>query len=429
MKLVAVTEPYGGRPMIRLNYGAQSFFFSGQQPPERTMVTLEIPGVTEPSDRGIIKALAAYRREEAMSPGRREIVEIPEALWRLAMLDDMLDTENYNWIIWQVSAHFSMEAIHAFAERWFPELQRRTSAVLAMPADATRVPALEETQEFARRITSVLYQYPNRFYIDQRDLMESLDKVQIDLLRQGGFDSERWMDLAERLLTPNLTAQLLGEMADSLVRSESTQEALLAFLARIRSRTVLKERIISHVYNFWHRLAPHLRLEPNVSGEQIDISQAAEQTVMLNWELLDGRRVGRIIPGRAALVLTEPNGRMTYIAGQRRLKFEVQRAGGRLARLDNTLLVTHKGTGALHQSLMEVELLDTLANVDPAQAVARAAALALPPDHAIYRAAAAAQNDPRQCRILADLLIELLVGIDADVARRLARGQARANRR
>jgi hypothetical protein len=47
----------------------------------------------------------------------------------------------------------------------------------------------------------------------------------------------------------------------------------------------------------------------------------------------------------------------------------------------------------------------------------------------VFATAKRVADDPRYGRVLADLLIELLVGIDSDVARRLARAKARGNRR
>jgi hypothetical protein len=73
---------------------------------------------------------------------------------------------------------------------------------------------------------------------------------------------------------------------------------------------------------------------------------------------------------------------------------------------------------------MEVERLATLAQVDPAAALAAVADLNLPSDHLIHRTAAAAQRDPAQANLLGDLLIELKFSIDPDVAKHLARMRA-----
>jgi hypothetical protein len=96
--------------------------------------------------------------------------------------------------------------------------------------------------------------------------------------------------------------------------------------------------------------------------------------------------------------------------------------------MKNTLLVA-KSESSATTALLEVDRLDTLAHVDPRQALAAVEDRDLPQNHPVFLAAEAAEVDPRQSRVLADLLIELVVGIDADIARDLARQQARANRR
>jgi hypothetical protein len=53
----------------------------------------------------------------------------------------------------------------------------------------------------------------------------------------------------------------------------------------------------------------------------------------------------------------------------------------------------------------------------------------LPPEHPVFQAAEAARTDPRYSRVLADLLIELAAGLDADIARRLTRSQSARRRR
>jgi hypothetical protein len=76
------------------------------------------------------------------------------------------------------------------------------------------------------------------------------------------------------------------------------------------------------------------------------------------------------------------------------------------------------------RALLEADVLDTLANLDPEQAVDKLRAT-LPASHPIFDAARKAKTDLRYARILSDLLIEASIGIDADVARRLMKAQSR----
>ncbi|MFN0250581.1 MAG: hypothetical protein ACKV2T_27120 [Kofleriaceae bacterium] len=78
-------------------------------------------------------------------------------------------------------------------------------------------------------------------------------------------------------------------------------------------------------------------------------------------------------------------------------------------------------------ALLRVDEIDSLAQLAPARAVALLGDLA--PTTPITEALARADADPRWRRVLSDLLIERIVGIDADVARRLARTEASANRK
>ncbi len=119
-----------------------------------------------------------------------------------------------------------------------------------------------------------------------------------------------------------------------------------------------------------------------------------------------------------------------YIRAERKLKFRIQKAGGSVRKYGCELVMQSKAGGkSLGPKLLEIERLDTLANIDPAQAIAAVEELNLPQNHPAREAAARASSDYRQRRILADLLIEERFGIDADIARHLARSQARGNRR
>ena len=91
--------------------------------------------------------------------------------------------------------------------------------------------------------------------------------------------------------------------------------------------------------------------------------------------------------------------------------------------------MTSQDDSSIYPALLEVETIDALANLNPNDALKKAEHLNLPSDHLIYEIAEKAKTDKRQSRVLADLLIELLVGVDADIARRLARSQSVGNRR
>jgi hypothetical protein len=162
-----------------------------------------------------------------------------------------------------------------------------------------------------------------------------------------------------------------------------------------------------------------------VHDGEIDLSDAVEGVAVACWDLWEGQRVGRIKPGRNMLVIVGHGKRKpTYVRGTRALLKQVISAGGRLRHHGVTLLYPTKQR-PLTPLLVEVTRIDTLAYVDPPAALALLGDRAPPPDHAVYALAARARAEPLTARAFADMLIEFAVGIDADVARKLARGPRR----
>lgn len=422
MKLLFVTFPYGGRVAIRPLYMSAAFFFQGKQPAADTIILVEMPGLAEFTDEAVKKWLHEHLGPQT----RRDLVELPESRWRSAVLDDFLTAENYQWVVWQMARYFGLEAFQAFGQRHLAPAQQQLAAVLGIKDTTERVKKLGEIRPFLERVFLVMNQSPARIRTEYDEGMKALEKAQLESL--STFSTAVWIETADSLYTGELSLRLLNEVVDSLKRPGVPQEHIHEVLGQIMRRPKLR-RLTEYNTLFWRPLQHLLRFDGNVTGETIDIAPAKEQTVQAGWQLFEARRVGRITPGRAALVLQEENGRITYIGADRKLKFQVSRTGGRLERLGNTLVLGDSDQAQLNQALLEVEQLNALANVDPVQAVRRVEHLRLPPDHAVYQAAQQAQNDPRHSRILADLLIELAVGIDADVARRLMRAQSRARRR
>lgn len=257
--------------------------------------------------------------------------------------------------------------------------------------------------------------------------VERLDGARWQAARAEGVDLERWIAVAAKLGTDEVCLKALNRIAREL-RARPPGD-VPALLEKIAARKRLRN-LTEYDTQFWELLRDQVTLGASATGVTVDITDAYEQTVQLRWDVLRAQRVGPVTGGRSALVVASPYGRpQVYVRGERKLKFQVAKAGGTLQKYGCTLVMKGSGGPSLHPALLEIERLDTLANVDPAQAVASLADLSLPPAHPVYQTAAAARTDARHARILADLLIELRFGIDADVARHLARGQARANRR
>ena len=430
MKLLCATERYGDRILVRPYGWGDGIYFAGRQPPEDTMLLLDLPGLDAADVPSIVRWLS--RRQPGgllgrLLPTRRQINELPEHVWRPAVLDDVFSAENYRMVLWRLGRYFTLEQFSAFAGRYLPEAQERLRAVLTLSDANARARALDELSPWLERVSAVFDCTPSRLVVERDAIWRQLDEARAQALRAGRFDLRGWVEAIERMHTPDVQLDLLVEAVRRIAQTGGDSVTMLRALKPLADSATIR-KLTTYAPQFWDELGRTLRLEPNVRGATIDITRAEEQRAQLSWELIEAHWAGTIVPGRTVLVLDE-GGRKTYIAGQRRLKFQVAQAGGRLQRLGNTLTISDTGASAMHRALLDVDLLDTLANLDPAQALERIGHLRLPPEHPVFQAAAAARHDVRQARMLADLLIELVVGVDADVARRLARAQARANRR
>lgn len=428
MKLIYITNKYGDRINIQPNYNGAMIFFAGEkQPGYQDMITLELPGLKGQMEAHILDWLKKHT-PVADPTSRRQIYEFPETVWRKTHLDDFLDAGNYHYHGYWTARSFSLEAFSAFADKWLPQVQEQMRTISAVSNSPDKVKQLEKLYEFANRVFVVVNQCPQRILSEKTDLLHSLETVLVSSVKQQGFDAEKWIKTADSLQTPGISLALLADVTRTLASQKTPQNELHRLLRLIYQSPKLRNMTDRSPY-FWNPIRHTIRLEQTVFDETIDVSQAKVQKVEFSWELFGARRVGRIVPGRQALVLRAADGAVTYIGSGREVLFKLKRGNGRIRKFGCTLTTTATTGNTLNHALLEMEQLDTLANVAPQQAVDRLAHLNLPADHPIYQAAAATAHDPRQSRVLADLLIELSVGIDADVARRLTRAQTGRQRR
>jgi hypothetical protein len=278
-------------------------------------------------------------------------------------------------------------------------------------------------------VFEVLEAAPGRARREREALAEELDRAVLASLAGAPFDVDAWALAALRLRSEALLPEALEAIGAAFGRPGLDDAAIYRVLGLLGA----DDRLVWHLtYTgseaFWRPIARRLRLAPNVRGETIDLTGAAEESPALGFRLIAAQRVGLIVPGRRALVLTAPNGTVTYVRGSRGLLFEIAAAGGRIDRMGNTLAVRGGARRDLHRGLMEVERLDTLANVDARALLPEMDRLGLPGDHPARRLVEEAPRELGKARMLADLMIELVVGVDADVARRLARQRRRGGR-
>ncbi len=455
MKLILLTHHRAQRVAVHTRYDYQPLFFAAPEPPVDTLITVTLAGLTadKVDSRAILRWLGERAGEQSSvfsGRRRRERDELDRALWRPTILEDFIDADNAKDMVWNLSRQLPLREHREFLDSWLPRARAwlRTAELTAPGRE--RVTALTSALELLERVMPIAGLNPHRVTHERDEERRRLDRLELDAAVGAGFVPARWIEVARGLETESVARDLLvrlaREFAERIADAEEREEEedddddgtpssttvrarLDAALRRIAADERLK-RLVGLSGSFWLYLTPHLPLPANTRGETVDISQAVEVTVSLNWPVLEARRIGAVVPGRAALFIQARGAgeRATFIRGQRKLKFKVKAAGGALRRLGNTLtLGGHENS--MHEALVEVDRLDTLANIDPQQAARAADHLELPADHPLYAAAAAAGRDPRYSRVLADLLIELLVGVDADIARALARAQARQNRR
>jgi hypothetical protein len=218
-------------------------------------------------------------------------------------------------------------------------------------------------------------------------------------------------------------AELMLAIAKRLVAEDGDVKAAL-------DQMIAKKLHQQYYAGFFEALGDRLPLPQNVRDETIDLTHAREATVTGSWQTYRAQRIGPVKLGRGALFTVVKQGSEyihRYVRGERKLKHQIKKRGGRLKRWGNTLTVGVKDPSSVHVALLRVDEIDSLAQLAPGRAVALLGDLALTPP--ITEALAHAATDPRWRRVLSDLLIERIVGIDADVARRLARAEASANRK
>jgi hypothetical protein len=423
MKIMLLTHQYGGRCCTNIGYGGGSVFFAGISPPINTFITIEIPKLQEWHYQSAYNALVEQLGGTgSASAQRRQLVEIPEGMWSLTVLDDLLNAGNLDMYLWQLPRHFSLEAITEFAGKWYEKAQGQLSDATAISDPQKRLAKLNDINDFVSRYYKIVGQFPNAIVQEKTILQDKLERAQVRALIKATFSPELWIKTAANFHQHTPRQTLMRQLSTILGESTLPEERLHEILTQIAQHETLRFAALNDAH-FWKPLADRVRFGTNITGETIDISKATATKIVLSWQIVTAKRVGRIIPGRQALTIVKSATDLIYIGADRQLKFQVMAAGGKLERFGNTLVMGDDGSNQLRQALLEVEMLDTLANVNPAEAITRMAHLNLPPTHAMFDTAKKAETDPRYGRVLADLLIELSIGVDADVARNLVRQQ------
>jgi hypothetical protein len=423
MKIISLVEKHAGDAMIRIGWGREGLFFSGKQPMYPSLITLELPGLTRMGlaiRQWLVDFHKKSRKPKTAADRRRQRVDIVESLWRPTVLDDFIDARNATEVVWYVSTYFTTDEIATFSVKHGPRLHGEVREALAV-ARASRPRALAKVGKRADRIVGVIYQGNRRIHAEGEQLKVELDREDAAELVTSKWSATAWIKGARRLRTDVVRVEVLAEIGKQLVKHGSDIGAALDQMLALKLHEV-------HAPGLWTAIAPHLPLPQTVRAKTLDLTTAHEMTAAAGWELWTAERVGPVKPNRAVLRLVVGD-KVYYVRGERKLKHAIRTRGGSITRWGCTLKIRGgSGAAAVHAKLLEIDKIDTLAQIDPRRAVALISD-ALPADPAIATAVAQAIDDPRWRRVLADLLIERITGIDADVARRRARAEAGANRR
>ncbi|HEV7555577.1 MAG TPA: hypothetical protein VGO00_09000 [Kofleriaceae bacterium] len=413
--MICVVQQFGGEAMVNIGYGKEGLFFAGKQPTYPSLVTLEMPGLKRVGNAIRLWLIAHHRRRGGKS--RRQRVDLVESLWRPTVLDDFIDAHNAEACVWYVSTYFTARQISDFTAKHGPSLHHAVREAIEVER-TRRARALKAVAARTNRVVPVIYQGSRRLYTEMEAIKEELDREDAAELLTSPFSVARWIKGTSKLRTPTVKAQVLGDFGKQLAERPH-------LIAGALDRMIAAKLHEVHAPEMWKHIATLVPIEQTIRGKTIDLTTAHEMTAELGWELWSAERVGPVKPNRSVLAVTVGK-RTYYVRGERKLKHAIRARGGKITRWGCTLVVGGSvGTRGVHAKLLEVDRIDTLAHIDPRRAVA----LVSGDDPAIATAARHADDDPRWRRILADLLIERLVGIDADVARRLARSHASANRR
>jgi hypothetical protein len=360
---------------------------------------------------------------------RRQVLEFPPDCWRRAVLDDVLDADEWSQLRYGAEEAFSLEELRSFAQRWHEDTQDRLKQVIAIAPGPEKRDALGAVRDRLERVFAVLGMIYPQATRDWQAEVTRLDGLTWQSLRDDKrLSLQELIRAVAGLETTEIQGQALYEIAQRIARTELSPAERRELLRLIAA----EERLASLIRwddRFWGYLRDVFPFPEAQRGIAVDLTGARPMTVECRLDLLSAQIVGPVRRGRPALAVYSQQGQLrTLVAGKRRLLFRIAAAGGSIEKYGCRLEIQMQSRQSLHPKLLEVERLDTLAQVDPRQALDLVAGLNLPPDHLIHRTAREAQRDPRQANLLADLLIELQLGIDPDVARHLARIRAREDR-
>jgi hypothetical protein len=420
VKLLAIVqaEPKTGRANLVVDHTG-TVPVSGA-PPRPALLELDCPGLSAPTRAGLLRWLATQGERVAEGTATKgsaagALDAVPEHAWRPITFDEAVDLRGFEQLQYLAGAAAPLAEIVVSLRRRLPPLLDATDAGLELE-DAAQIASLTGLAPVRRAAGTVMWAMNIRSDRHVLDLSERVDRAGLAALRGRPFDVDAWVSAADAMKAPIGRLAALVELVSRIPEGDDAPTHALAIVRAVRRH---RQLVLATAFApaFWGPLAPLLDWAPTMRAGTLSLENANEAVVTASWDLWNARRVGRVKIGRKALVI--PGGIQTVIRGTRALVKRVIDAGGELRHHGVTL--TYPTTARpLTPRLVEVERIDTLAYVDPDAALRVIGERGDVP--ALRALVERAKTDRGLARVLADHLIEHAVGLDADVARKLARG-------
>ncbi len=425
MRLPVQVVEWGGIPAVRLwdnQHRWQMTLFDEPGPEPGQPVVIDCPDFDESLSRhdNIRRAIARHV-ESDRSSGQTDPTtadpRIPASMWEPFQLDDVLAPDlvverRYRSVHLGVRLDPPLDDVSRFLDAGTPSaVQWITEADELTVNDADGLAGHQRFGHLQELVARYLIgaQSANTAMLSRRaELEEAIDQQLMAELAGSPFNLEQWIVVAQQLTRTESRTRLVEQITAKI--TADTEVEVLTALAETNLLRHARSRGIDSV------------LPGNVIDETIDLTGAHVKKVTDLTDYLLGRRAGRIKFGRAAIILPRRSGqqRSTYVRGDRRLLTRVVTASEPVRHADNWLTATR--VDHLAPKLVLAQELQALAFLNPSAALERAAELGHEPTEEMGQMAGQAATSHRAGRILFDLLVEDVVGFDANTVGRYMQG-------
>jgi len=265
VKLIAQVYQGWFQRAVRLSPEGQTYELMGRQPDIGSLVTLDLPGLTEASDHG----LDHWLRTDYAPDEHRNVSELDEDVYRATTLDDFIDADNAHEYLAAVPHWYGVDALAQFASVHGHALLGEVRAALDAGEDRTQTIAAR-----TRRFAAVLA------IADASDVLDELARLPHFLEHLLGLEHAlaRWIAAGAAVRASELDA-LAEELPDDAASAGISDEWFRWWwrLARSCTRTRLHEvvaRVVAHADELCapspkHQLAVDARREAHHHAERM----------------------------------------------------------------------------------------------------------------------------------------------------------------